>query len=360
MPSSISSSDHEAVYQRPLPALGASAWLALVVMLLLMAGWEAWVRAQGVTPSYRNSEDLWAEQRRRIDRGEGDGWVLTGSSRTLFDVQLGVWEQLDGRRPIQLALEGTSPVAVIEGLADDPDFTGKLLVGVAPGLFFSGYEYRRPAIERYATQTPAQWLGHRISLWVEPWLAFYESDFALPVILRRQPLSNRDGVEFDPEVRKLVNLERDRNARMWDRVEYDETYRELARSIWAYGWKPLAERPPAVQKRIAEARVKQLDRAVAAVEKLTARGVPVVFVQLPYEGHYATAEPNIAPRESTWDRLIERTGAIGLHFEDHREMQGYWLPEWSHMSASEADRFTARLYPLIQRALAERTRGESK
>ncbi len=108
-----------------------------------MGGWENWVRGQGVTPSYRNSDGLWAEQRRRIDHGDGDGWVLSGSSRTLFDIQLPVWERLDGRRPVQLALEGSSPVTVMEQLAGDPDFTGTLLVGVAPGLFFSGYELRR-------------------------------------------------------------------------------------------------------------------------------------------------------------------------------------------------------------------------
>jgi hypothetical protein len=31
-------------------------------------------------------------------------------------------------------------------LADDDDFTGKLIVGVAPGLFFSGYEYRHQKV----------------------------------------------------------------------------------------------------------------------------------------------------------------------------------------------------------------------
>src|SRR3546814_9231430 len=46
--------------------------------------------------------------RSRIDHGEGDGWVFTGSSRVLFDLQLDAWQRLDGRRPIQLALEGTS------------------------------------------------------------------------------------------------------------------------------------------------------------------------------------------------------------------------------------------------------------
>jgi hypothetical protein len=38
-------------------------------------------------------------------------------------MQLDVWERLDGRRPIQLAIEGTSPLKVMEDLAADPKFT---------------------------------------------------------------------------------------------------------------------------------------------------------------------------------------------------------------------------------------------
>jgi len=359
MPSSTSSSDHssaesEPLFARPLPELGRSGWLALLVALLLLAAWEWWVRAQGVTPSYRNSDDLWAEQRRRIDHGEGDAWVVIGSSRVLFDLQLDAWQRLDGRRPIQLALEGTSPVAVLEGLADDPKFTGKLIVGVAPGLFFSGYEYRRPAIDQFHQQTPAQWLGQRASLLIEPWLAFYAPDFALPALLRRQPLRNRAGVEFKMEVRKLSNMGRDRNNRMWSKLETDPAYRELARRIWAQGWRPLAQEPAAKRQHVLEARGKQLQRAIAATSRLRARGVPVIFAQMPYTGHYAISEPDIAPRALTWDPLIQRSGAIGLHFADHPEMQGYHLPEWSHMTGAEADRFTPVFYGLVQRELAAR------
>ena len=77
----------------------------------------------------------------------------------------------------------------------------------------------------------------------------------------------------------------------------------------------------------------------------------VVFVQLPYSGHYAVSEPDGNPREVSWDVLVEKTGALGLHFEDHPEMQGYTLPEWSHMTGPEADRFTEAFYGLVQREL---------
>lgn len=358
MPLSISSSEPmsaaESVFERPIPVLGRSGLLALFVAVLLIGGWENWVRGQGVTPSYRNSEGLWAEQRRRIDHGDGDGWVLSGSSRTLFNIQLAVWERLDGRRPVQLALEGSSPVTVMEQLAGDPDFTGTLLVGVAPSLFFSGYELRRRAMDRYLDETPTQWFGQKVSMLVEPFLAFYNFDYALPAILRRQSLPPREGVDFKLEVRKLSNMERDRNTRMWDRLIRDEDYRRLATDIWEQFMQPLAELPPEVREGILQGRETQIDRAVSACLALTARGAQVIFLQMPYAGGYTESERDFAPRAETWDVLLERTGALGLHFEDHQEMQGYWLPEWSHMTGEEADRFTEAFYGLIQRELAAR------
>jgi hypothetical protein len=34
---------------------------------------------------------------------------------------------------------------------------------------------------------------------------------------------------------------------------------------------------------------------------------------------------------------------------DHEELQGFWLPEWSHIAGSEADGYTKALYEVIQR-----------
>ena len=132
---------------------------AALLFVLLMAGWEYYWRAFGAVPGYHNGNDAWALQRRRIDEGEGDKTVLAGSSRVLFDSQLPVWEQVTGDRPIQLALEGTSAVPVLEDLAADPKFTGRILAGVAPDLFFSGYAYRGAAIGYYHKEGPSQRIG---------------------------------------------------------------------------------------------------------------------------------------------------------------------------------------------------------
>jgi len=332
---------------RPWGPLLAS---ALIVAALLVGAWEWHWRDFGATPSYRNSDGQWVQQRRRIDHGEGHKTVLLGASRVLFDVQLPVWEKLTGERPIQLALEGTSPVPVLEDLAADPDFTGRLLIGVAPDVFFSGFSYRGSAFELYRRQGPSQHSGNWLSMhFLEPYLAFYEPDFALAAVLKRQAWPPRPGVPNRMDVRKLSVAEADRNTRMWRKIETDPAYRALTRSIWAqdFGGPLPGMETPAKKKQAID---KQIAKAAAAIAKLQARGVRVVWLRPPSNGEYYAFEQKYLPRAETWDLLLARTGAPGIHFEDHPQLQGYELPEWSHLSGSEADRFTTALVPLVERA----------
>ena len=322
---------------------------ALVLFLLLMVAWEAYWRDFGAVPGYRNSNGAWAEQRRRIDEGEGGKTVLIGSSRILFDVQLPVWERLSGERPIQLALEGTSPVPVLEDLAADRNFTGRLLVGVAPDIFFTGFAYRGDVVPYYHQQGPSKRSGHWLSKHLlEPVFAFYDPDFALGTVVRRQAWPSRPGLHDHIDVRKLMVQDADRNSHMWSKVETDPAYNALARSIWAqrlYGAPPHGLDTP---QKLQQAIDTQVGKAAAAIATLRARGVQVLFLRAPSTGPYYAFEQRVLPRARTWDVLLQRTGAPGIHFEDYPQLQGYNQPEWSHLSASEATRFTAALVPIIQ------------
>ncbi|MGH8063400.1 MAG: hypothetical protein ACREO7_15450, partial [Pseudoxanthomonas sp.] len=334
---------------------------ATVLFVLLLGAWEGYWRVFGATPSYRNSNGAWAQERRRLDAGEGDATVLIGSSRVLFDVQLPVWEEATGERPIQLALEGTSPVPILEDLAADPDFTGRLLVGVTPGLFFSGFAMRGDVIGYYHDQGPSQRSGHWLSQHLlEPYFAFYEPDFALAAVVKRQPWPARPGVHEIPDVRKLSTQGPDRDTRMWHKLETDAGYRAMVREGWIarFSKPPPHMDTPAKAQAVFEA---QIQRAVVAVGKLRARGVEVVFVRPPSAGPLYEGEQHGMPRAQTWDRLLQATGAPGIHFENYPQLQGYYQPEWSHLSATEADRFTAALVPIVEREFAhEESRMQGK
>ncbi|MGH8172406.1 MAG: hypothetical protein ACREPX_04625 [Rhodanobacteraceae bacterium] len=326
--------------------------VAVAISTALVAAWELYWRNFGVVPGYRNSDGQWAEQRRRIDHGEGGKTVLIGASRVLFDTQLQVWEKITGDRPIQLALEGTSPIPVLKDLADDPDFTGRLLIDVSPDVFFSGFAYRGDAVSYAHTQGPSQRIGDWLSMtFLEPYLAFYDPDFALATVVRRQAWPERPGRPQGISVRKLAVHERDRNTHMWAKVANDPEYRALARRIWAQDFAdplPNMETPEKKQKAIDE----QIQLAADALTKLRARGVMVLFIRPPSDGEYYAFEQRELPRAITWDLLLQRTGSAGIHFEDYPEMQGYELPEWSHIAEPDALRYTAAVVPIIEREFA--------
>ncbi|HJU07996.1 MAG TPA: hypothetical protein VJ727_05890 [Rhodanobacteraceae bacterium] len=339
---------------------GAILFAVLIMTLLMLGAWEWHWRAYGVEPSIANSDGLWATQRRRIDNGEGDGaTVIVGSSRLLFDMQLPVWQKLSGQRPIQLALEGTSPMFALEDLADDPNFrNGRLLVDVAPELFFSGFALRQGVLKYTRKQSPSQRIGQWLSMhFVEPYLAFDDPDYALPTVLARQEWwPARLGMHSRTPVRKLmVVVDEDRASHIWDKLEKDPVYAKLAQSIWTQHLAPSPDDPsPAqLQKTIDE----QIARAAAAVAKLRKRNVQVIFVRTPSTGVYLAWENKVFPRAKTWDVLLAKTGAPGVHFQDHPELQGFWLPEWSHLAARDAMRFTAALYAIVERDIEHRAPG---
>jgi hypothetical protein len=334
---------------RPVPERrwGAILLAAVALFAVLIGAWEAHWRAFGVIPGVRNGLGLWAIQRRRIDTGEGNATVLLGSSRLYFDVQLPVWERLAGKAPIQLSYEGTSPVTAIEDLAADPKFTGRLLVGVAPDVFFIKGGRADGAAAYARKESPAQRVGQWLSMHLlEPYLAFDDPDFALATVLKRQDWPARPGRHWYMDVRKLANEELPRNAYLWAKVSDDPQYRELARNIWRerFVTYPGDPKPDEVLKTARE----QIERMAKAMTQLRAHGVQVLFARLPSAGEYLAYEDQSFPRAQTWDALLGATHAQGIHFQDYPQMQGFYLPEWSHMTRAEAERFTAVFYGIVQ------------
>ena len=336
---------------RPLPTQPWSKILpfAIVLFALLLGAWEGYWRGFGATPGIRNTDGLWAIQRRRIDEGEGNATVLTGASRVYFDIRLPVWEKLAGQRPIQLAYEGTTPLVYLDDLAADPNFTGRVLIGVAPDVFFTGFAYRGTAARYTHKESPSQRVGQWLSMrFIEPYFAFYDPDFALETVLSRQPWPERPGKKNSLAVRKLAVTEADRNTHMWSKVETDPEYRALTRKIWEMEFEPSEDDPP--PEKLHQMMKDEIARAAKDVAALRARGVKVLFVRPPSDGKYLEFENKLFPREQSWDALLAATGAPGIHFQDYPELNQNWnLPEWSHLSMADSERFTTALYTIIER-----------
>ena len=349
--------DADPVIHRPVPEVrwSGAALIATVLFAVGLAGWEAFWRSEQFVPSYRNSDSQWAEMRRVLDRDIPGTTVFIGSSRTMFDIDQPAWREETGTETtVQLALEGSNPLPVLADIAADEDFRGLLVVGITPPLvLMPDMGLRASALERYREESPSQWLGQKISYPLERTFAFYNFDTRLFTVLDRQPWwPERVGLPYEPpEVRKLSNVWRDRETDMWDRVEDDPIYNEIATSTWQA---ILENLPPPPPEDVAKAAFEQLLADVSEqVAAIRARGGEVVFIRPPSSDWFREFERNAVPRERVWEPIVAAAGAVGVHFEDYPELSNVRIPEWSHISARDKERWTRALVAILRQRMAE-------
>ncbi len=166
-------------FERVIPALPWRGITVTVVVavLIVVAAWEVYCRSLGYEPTLNETDDLWAETRRRV---QPESVVIIGDSRAWFDSDLDALEQGLGKRPVQLAMPGGGPYPVLEDLANDESFHGTVLCSVVPALFFApaGPPVERPrgAVKRFHGQTWAQRISHQISVPIELSFAFLKQE----------------------------------------------------------------------------------------------------------------------------------------------------------------------------------------
>src|SRR5688572_30868851 len=147
------------------------AWLALALVIAATTAWEWRMRDLGlVAGDLDDSKSAWSVERRKVATGDHDGVVIVGGSRILFDTNLDVWQDMTGRRPVQLALPGMSGQEFLRDLAGDSGFDGLVLIDVTPAQFFRegpGNPEFDPVLDYWADEGPAKRVSRRIGflLW---------------------------------------------------------------------------------------------------------------------------------------------------------------------------------------------------
>jgi len=196
MPSSTSS------FKRVIPALP---WRGLALAAVLLTGvataaWELRARAWGYGPSLNDTPDLWAQQRGKV---RPDSLVIIGDSRPHFDLDLDQLEQGLGRRPLQLAIDGSCAYPILADLAAAETFHGTVICSVVPLLFFAPggppLANSEEALKRDRTWTWAQRSGNALGLLLEERVAFLkQDDLTLDQLLKRLPIPNRANAQIGP------------------------------------------------------------------------------------------------------------------------------------------------------------------
>jgi len=323
--------------ERSVPAIP---WLrtlliAISVALILLLAWELAMRHMGLRAGdLDDGNEYWVAERRKIDEGPRDPLVLIGDSRILFDTDLAKWQELTGRRPIQLALMGSNAQPVLHDLANDEHFAGLLVIGTAELSYFNdGAGSAADALDYGKRQSPSQRVGHELYKFASRHLAFLDSNATLFTLIERHDWPEREGV-WGPykDVWKLGEVHENRQTHLWAQLETDPYLRDHAQRVWLNIYSGDVTTNDTVDKVIAAAK--------PDIERIRARGGEVVWVRPPSAGPILEKERTRYPRSRTWDRLIRETGSLGVHFEDYPQMQQLSIPDWSHLSARSATTFT--------------------
>jgi len=279
-----------------------------------------------------NSEISWSNEKLRA---AGAPAAIVGDSRILFDTDLDRFEALTGVRPIQLAIHGTSALTLLENMADDPDFKGVLIVGLADTMFFQPFDGYGGYVKKWHEfRAPYRIVSNEIDHVLQRRIAFLDSNYRLSVLAHRLDRDFRPGVEGPmDDIWKLQEVGEHRATHLWDRVEYDHAWQ--ARTRWA--WKGFKDKFPYTPQLIAKGHA----RAKAAVDKIRARGGEVVFIRPPSAPQLRANEEAQVPKAKGWDSILRNTHSVGIHADDLPAPPGGWdLPEWSHLSPKCATVFT--------------------
>ncbi|MBC7902684.1 MAG: hypothetical protein H7Y27_04650 [Gemmatimonadaceae bacterium] len=333
----------------PQSSIAKAGILAIILVVIGFAAWEFYLRSKGIGIAYDDGPELWAAKRELADVPMDQATILIGSSRNKFDIDIATWEKLTGEKAIQLAVEGSSPLPMLDELAADPKFKGKVLLDVTEGLFFAlappAFSQPNKMLKYYKERTPAQRASFAVNTVVESQLAFLDKEFfSLNAMIKESWVKNRPGVFMlpcsFPLDFKRVNF--DRQCIMTKKFETDTSLRNYVKGIWYY-YGTLDRMGPLKGPKL-DSIFKTVQTAIA---KIKGRGGKVVFVRSPSSGPYRAAEAAGYPRNAYWNRLLTSTGCQGIHFEDYPAIANFDCPEFSHLKQSDAIIYTENIVKIL-------------
>lgn len=324
--------------------------IAFVISVIGIIAWEMYWRSQDYYPTLNDDKALWSMHRAKVEKATRNDIVILGSSRAYFDIQLNEWEAETGKKPIQLASTGSSPLPTFNDIVNNTDFKGTVIVGVTPGLFFSttfpkAMPWERPQskVDYYQDRTYAQRLNFLLSIPLQQNLVFMSADeeewfddIDLKALLKRIKIGNRVQSKMPPFY-NFGEVTIDRNMSMMQRTVIDTAFANRIIDVWKFFGK--ASPPPDKESTMAF--------FLKDVEKFKAKGGNLILLRLPSSGGIRIGENHALPRVEFWDQLVQKSNVKAYHFEDYEQFKNLNCPEWSHLSAKDARFFTTELARLM-------------
>jgi hypothetical protein len=321
-------------------------WLLTIALVLIcLGGWESFWRLQGYIPTVEDDWGLWAAIRRQTKQQESGTVVLIGASRIQLGLHPDVFSRATNIRPLMLAIDGNSPLPVLQNLAEDPEFSGLVICSLIPQWLAEKKTTRRRAakwIRKYRRQKWSSRLETQLATGVQQLFVFRFPGLSPGRVWRH--------LVHDERLKKVYAPMRPDRYRPADYSRTDlprlKEAREKRARQQALSTIPLT---PTVFKE----RIEQIQQWV---EKIQQRGGQVVFLRMPSTGAIREIEAATWPRHRYWDVFAAQMDGLTVHFEDYSTLADFPCPDGSHLDSNNAALFTEALVQILQENnwLAER------
>jgi hypothetical protein len=333
-----------------------AAILTFFLVVVFAASWEIYWRHRGFTATYNDDKILWATKRKEVYKPPDQATVFIGPSRIKFDLDIPTWERLTGEEAIQLAIVGTSCRLILNDLADDQKFKGKLIIDGTEFTLFSGAAQRdRSAIQTlnyYYKETPSQKTSAEINYALESKVVFLEEGkFGLNALLNGLHVPDRKGVISPPAFPKELSVSHfDRQTCLTPMFLSSEHLQQVQINNWVQrnNWIKKSLTDKTIHGLKGDSLIAVMERVKKSIDKIRSRGGQVIFVRPPSSGGYKKAEEIVYPRQEYWDKLLAYTNTPGIYYSDYPEIANFVCPEWSHLAPKDAITYTENLVRILK------------
>jgi hypothetical protein len=337
--------------------------VAFFMLLSYVAITEAALSEMGFRTTVSDSEARWLKERKRASELGTRALILVGASRIQLDIDLSVLRKRTGLEPVQLAIDGSSYVPVLQGLAKDQSIRGTVVLDLMPSPVSFEID---PVGRSQPYQADYETSSHKEFSWPN----YHTSEAWLDEVIRSRLINFADsGRPWDALVNRLTNPnatpqylltfpDRSRQAD-YQNVPMPDFYLQrvlrhvgnpaeidphqptglLAQQLEGY----VRRLKPTPENAQNEKGLADLERAVSAIQS---RHGQVIIISMPTSGLVQESDSIRFPRSLYWDKVVATTSAKTIHWQDHPSLSGFVCPDGSHLDKRDSAAFT-RAFVLV-------------
>lgn len=333
-----------------------AAILTFFLVVVFATSWEIYWRQRGFTATYNDDKILWATKRKEVYKPTDEATVFIGPSRIKFDLDIPTWERLTGEEAVQLAIVGTSCRLILNDLAADQKFKGKLIIDATEFTLFSGAAQRdrsaTQTLNYYYKETPSQKASAEINYALESKVVFLEEGkFGLNAMLYGLHVPDRKGVISPPAFPKELSASHfDRQTSLTPMFLSSEHLQQVQINNWVQrnNWIKKSLTDKTIHGLKGDSLNAVMGQMKQSIDKIRARGGLVIFVRPPSSGGYKKAEEIVYPRQEYWDKLLAYTHTPGIYYSDYPAIANFVCPEWSHLAPKDGITYTENLVTILK------------